>query len=114
MLCPQQGKRKRPAEQGDQTTNDGDRHVSSPLPDCPERRIISPVEEDLPLDLIAVQDRPATPLCRVHLIVPVPGELDGGLPVPLHLLVIDPTPYVAELKLTGPIPLELEVPLDLL
>src|SRR5271157_5851319 len=71
------------------------------------------MEENPPLDLIPVEDRPAPPLRRVHLVVAVPGELDGRLAIPLCLLIVDLALHVPELELSGPVPVELEEPLDL-
>src|SRR5208337_4201449 len=83
------------------------------LPDRPEGRVVTPMDEDPPFDLIPVEDRPAPPLRRVHLVVAVPGELDGRLAIPLCLLIVDLALHVPELELSGPVPVELEEPLDL-
>jgi hypothetical protein len=62
------------------------------------------MEEDHPIEFVALQHGPAPPHRRVRFIVALPGPLDGGLAVPLALPVVDDALDVAELE-RNPLPL---------
>ena len=48
------------------------------------------MDENPTLDIISVNECPAPPRGWDHPVVAVPGELDGGFPVPLDLSIVDP------------------------
>ena len=70
------------------------------------------MEEDFAHDLIAIDDCPSPALCRVHLVVAVPCELDARLVVSGALLAVNLATDVAELKFSETIRPEFEEALD--
>src|SRR5262245_58543564 len=65
---------------------------------CLEFGIISLVEENHPLDVVPVKDRPASALSRTRFIVTVPRKFDAWLTVTNARAVVDATLDVAELE----------------
>src|SRR5947209_1450988 len=64
------------------------------------------------MQLVPLEDGPAAPLGRVHLVIAIPAPLDGRLPVARGQAVVHPAVDVAELELTIALGVELEVAPD--
>ena len=56
------------------------------------------VDKEHPLQFVAIEHHPSTPLGRVHLVIAVPGKLDGRLAVTFNKSVVGLSLNVAELK----------------
>ena len=63
-----------------------------------DSRFVPMVDVEHPLQFIAVEYQPPTPLGSVHLVIAIPGEFDGGLAVPFAEPVVDLPLDVAELE----------------
>src|SRR5262249_19107738 len=80
-----------------------------PLPGLPlgplrhDAGVVAPVEEDHAVQFLAPEDGPAAPLGGVHLVVAVPGPLDGRPAVPRRQPAVHPAVDVAELELAAPV-----------
>jgi hypothetical protein len=61
------------------------------------------MDENPTLDIISVNDCPATSRGGDHPVVAVPGELDGGFAAPLDLSIVDPALDTVKLELSGPV-----------
>jgi hypothetical protein len=61
------------------------------------------MDENPTLDIISVNECPATSRGGDHPVVAVPGELDGGFAAPLDLSIVDPALDTVKLELSGPV-----------
>ena len=79
-----------------------------------ELGVVAAVEEDHAVQFVASDHGPAPALRRVHLVVAVPGPLDGWLAVPYGRLAVHVPVDEAEVELAAAQGVELEVALFLL
>src|SRR5690242_13804438 len=64
------------------------------------------MEDDPTVDLVAVACRPAAARASLHLVVPLEGELDGGLRVAIGRAGVERAMDVAEVEFAGPVLVE--------
>src|SRR5262249_43455546 len=82
---------------------------------CHELRVIAEVDEEHPVELLALEHGPApTEHLIHHLLVALPGPFDAGLPIPHAFAVVDLASNEAELELSVLALLELDERLDFL
>jgi hypothetical protein len=69
---------------------------------CPETRVVSVVEEQVPVDRLGIDKRrPAAPADLIALVATLPGELDTDLAVPLDRTAVQPAADGDETELAG-------------